>query len=207
MVMDEKILERVYNAKDHEELRAAYGEWAGQYDQDLIHDFGYVAPAVAANGLSRFMEDRNLRIMDVGSGTGLVGVALDSLGYNRIDALDYSAEMLEQARTKGIYDSLYQADLMKPLEFADDAYDAVICVGTFTYGHVDATAFDELVRITRPGGLVVFTIREDAYEECGFRARIEELERDGAWKVEETSKQGCLTSENVDCKLCICRVS
>ena len=81
-----------------------------------------------------------------------------------MDALDYSKEMLVEARRKKIYQQHMQTDLSHPLDIADNRYEAVVCTGTFTYGHVRAHAFDELIRITRPGGVICFTIRQGAYE-------------------------------------------
>ena len=43
-----------------------------------------------------------------------------------------------------------------PLDIETDSYDAVICSGSFSYCHIIATAFDELVRITKPGGFICF---------------------------------------------------
>ena len=50
-----------------------------------------------------------------------------------------------------------------------------MCVGTFTFGHVKSDALDEFVRITKPGGLICFTINEGIYEEYGFDKKIKAL--------------------------------
>ena len=52
-----------------------------------------------------------------------------------------------------------------------------------TLGHAPARSLDELVRITKPGGFVIFTLRPDLYEDAGFREIREELEAAGRWKL------------------------
>ncbi|WP_440997813.1 class I SAM-dependent DNA methyltransferase [Arhodomonas sp. SL1] len=206
MSSNEEILNKVYNARDHEELMSAYRDWAGDYDRDTVDNFGYVGHYNCAEQLHRFLGDTSARILDAGSGTGLVAEVLADYGYGRMDALDYSAEMLAEARRKGLYEHYYQRDLSRPLDFADDAYDAVVCAGTFTYGHVGADAFGELIRVTRPGGLVVFTIREGAYEEYGYRARMLELETAGRWELLEM-RDTDYYRDKARAKFCVYRVT
>ena len=45
MVTDNQTLEKVYTAKNHEELMDAYKDWAADYDADTVDRFGYVAHA------------------------------------------------------------------------------------------------------------------------------------------------------------------
>ena len=51
------------------------------------------------------------------------------------------------------------------LGFASGVFDAVIAVGVLTLGHAPANSLDELARITKPSGYVVFTVRTDLYRE------------------------------------------
>ncbi|MFW5733867.1 MAG: class I SAM-dependent DNA methyltransferase [Oceanidesulfovibrio sp.] len=204
--MDKAIFDKVYNAKDHEILMDAYKDWAGKYDSDLAEE-GYVAPAASAAVLDNYLEDKNAYILDAGCGTGLVGELLAKAGYKNQDALDYSKEMLDEAAKKGVYKKLLQADMTKPLEIADDTYDAIICVGTFTYGHVGPDAFGELIRVTRNGGYICFTVREGAYEEHDYRKHMLKLEGKGCWELEELREADYIKGDNVTCKVCLYRVA
>jgi predicted TPR repeat methyltransferase len=206
MVSDNRTLEKVYTAENHAQLMDAYKDWAANYDDDTVGNFGYVAHIASARALDAVLGEKQARILDAGCGTGLVGEILRELGYGNIDALDYSQEMLEEAEKKQVYDKLFLADLSKPLDIADNAYDAVVCTGTFTFGHVDANAFDELIRITRPDGFFCFTIREGAYEEYGYRSRMIELERTNAWELCSMRDEDYLRNEGVKCKLCTYKV-
>jgi predicted TPR repeat methyltransferase len=184
----------------------AYKGWAADYDDDTVGQFGYVAHRVSAAALHANLDDLNACILDAGCGTGLVGEELAQKGYTRMDALDFSREMLAEAERKQLYQRYIHADLSAPLSMSDDSYDAVVCAGTFTYGHVKASAFDELARVTRPGGVVCFTIREGAYEDYGYRRRMIELEQKKAWELIGMQDAEYLKNEHVQCKLCTYRV-
>jgi predicted TPR repeat methyltransferase len=161
---------------------------------------------VSAEALHTALDNPDAYVLDAGCGTGLVAEELAKKGYKRMDALDYSQEMLDEAARKGLYQRHIQADLSKPLAMEDNRYDAVVCTGTFTYGHVKANAFDELVRVTRPDGIVCFTIREGAYEDYGYRQRMIELEQAKAWELVSMEDADYLRNENVGCKLCTYKV-
>ena len=62
---------------------------------------GYtIAPAV----LEKYAGDnKNIRILDVAAGTGIVGQVLNQLGFSDVDALDVSEKMLKKAREKNVY--------------------------------------------------------------------------------------------------------
>ncbi len=206
-ISNNETLDKVYTADNHEELMDAYKSWAGDYDSDLLGSFGYVAHIASARALDRALGSQtDAVILDAGSGTGLVGEELQKLGYTTMDALDYSREMLDESEKKGIYRKHIQADMSKPLELTDNSYDAVVCTGTFTYGHVDADAFDELVRVTRPGGVICFTIREGAYVDYGYRSRMVELEHRDAWELLSMYDTDYLKNEGTTCKMCSYRV-
>ena len=206
-ITETEILNRVYNASDHDALMSAYRDWAAQYDSDLLDRFGYVAHIATAKALDEALRGHtSARILDAGCGTGLVGQELVKLGYRDLDALDYSGDMLAEAERKGIYGTLMQADMKQRLPIDDQAYDAVVCTGTFTYGHVTGDAFDELVRITRPGGVIVFTIREGAYEEYGYRRRMLALETADAWELVSFYDTPYQLEEGNTCKMCTYRV-
>lgn len=205
-ISDNETLDRVYTAKNHKELMSAYGDWAKQYENDTVGAFGYVAHIATAKALADAVKDTNSLILDAGCGTGLVGKQLIELGYKNLEALDYSAEMLKEAEAQKVYSRHMQADLSKPLDIPDNTYDAIVCAGTFTYGHVTPDGFDELVRITKHGGTICFTVREGAYEDHGYGERLEKLESNGMWKLLNKFDTDYLKEENVSCKMCVYQV-
>lgn len=135
-------LSKVYSVETPDDCVDAYRTWAKGYEEDVVGRFGYVAPRIAAETFARFVDVGASPVLDAGCGTGLVGVELAERGFAGIDGLDISPEMLGEAREKGVYRDLFEADLTKPLTHVKDgAYAAVISVGTFTHGHVGTGGF------------------------------------------------------------------
>ncbi|MDG1282594.1 MAG: methyltransferase domain-containing protein, partial [Pseudorhodobacter sp.] len=87
---------------------------------------------------------------------------------------------------KGVYRALHKLALGGDLPFADRSFAAVLSAGVFTTGHVGAEALDALIRITRPGGVLVITVKDTVWQ-GGFAAAVESLEASGrAALIEQT---------------------
>ena len=184
----EQLLARAYALEGDAEAKALYHDWADTYDATMLDGLGYLTPMRTAELLAGRLKDRKAAILDIGSGTGLAGAELAARGFEIIDALDYSPDMLRVAgaRTQGdrkVYGKLIEADLNRPLEIAGAAYDALICTGTFTHAHVGAACLDELFRVLKPGGLFACTVHSDVWEPAGFATKVEELGQAGTLEV------------------------
>ena len=177
----------VYAARNNRELEERYNQWAKRYDDDLDRDFGWLGPALALEACKKYLST-DARILDAGAGTGLVGMMLAEAGFRRLTAIDMSPGMLEEARSKAVYQDLHRMVLGGELDFPDDSFGAVVSIGVLTLGHAPARSLDELVRVTRPGGFVIFTLRPDLYENAGFREVREELEAAGRWELVKIGK-------------------
>ena len=189
--MNERSEERVqwiYSSQNNSELSERYDEWAKDYDKDLSEVFGWIAPKTASDYLAKYVsQDSN--VLDAGAGTGLVGLALGEQGFQNLTAMDLSKGMLEEARNKNVYKSFDQMTLGEHLDYETNSFDAVITVGVMTLGHAGPESFDELVRITKPQGYIVFTIRTDVYLENGFKEKQSEVESNKLWKLIEISDE------------------
>jgi predicted TPR repeat methyltransferase len=186
----ERRLEQVYGARSNDELRALYDDWAERYDGDLLA-FGYSYPPAIAGLVGRYVRQRDAPILDAGAGTGIVGEVLSILGYTSITGIDLSDGMLAVARAKGVYAEVRNQTLGEPLDFADDGFAAVVSAGVLTTGHAPPSCLDELIRITRPGGHLIFTLSMPVYEEGGFRPKLEALTGEGLWRPVETTPTWC----------------
>ena len=149
---------------------------------------------------------KDLKILDAGCGTGLVGIELKKQDYSNIDGVDFSQNMLDLV-PKDIYKNLNKFDLNKPLEYKNNAYDVVMCVGTFTYGHVKAHALDEFIRIIKNKGLICFTINEGIYKEYRFDKKIKQLTDSKSWNVKEFFKSDYIASKDVNAWLCLAEIN
>ena len=178
----------VYSSRNNQELEERYDQWAKDYDAELEQDFEWLGPQRTAELFARYVPEK-ARILDAGAGTGLMGEILGQLGYHDLVAMDMSQGMLEEARKKNVYRELHQMVMGEPLDYATDSFDAVVSTGVLTVGHAPASSFDELIRITKPGGHIVFTLRPDVYESHGFKEKQTVLESGGKWKFMEVSEK------------------
>ena len=179
-------LQKIHGVKDYAELRSEYDNWASEYDADL-EALGFRSPKAAAELLDKYVPDKGVQVLDAGAGTGMVGVELARRGFARITALDMSTGMLATAKEKGVYGDFVIGELGKSLPFETDAFAGTTCVGVFTYAHALPDSLDELIRVTKPGGAVVFSIRTDYYTEAGFDVKQSALEAEGKWRLFERS--------------------
>ncbi len=178
----------VYSSKDNQELAERYDQWSKDYESDLAEDFVYLAPLKTSEVFAKHVP-KDARILDAGAGTGLVGVILAEMGYGQMVAMDLSQGMLDEARKKQVYQDFHVMVMGDTLDYDTDSFDAVITVGVLTVGHAPASSLDELVRVTRPGGHIVFSLRPDVYEGNGFREKQAELEAQGRWKLAEVTDE------------------
>ena len=201
-----EIHDRVLNATTVDELADVYADWATSYDHDLQSEMGYKAPALTGRLLRDHLEPLGTRVLDAGCGTGLVGVVLAELGYTNIDGVDYSEDMINEAKRKGVYNTLARVDLMGSIDIPSDSVDAITCVGTFTLGHVGPSAFAELIRVTRADGYICFTVRDEAWQADNYPAAIQQLVDDGHWEKISIAVADYIEEEQSVCHLCLFRV-
>lgn len=197
---------KILNSRSTDELMGVYDGWAERYDRELIEDWGYSSPERAVNLLAGHIPLATSTVLDAGCGTGLVGVVLADKECPRIDGIDYSAGMLAEAEKKAVYCRLSRMDMNEPLTIDSDCYDGVTCVGTFTSSHVQPQAVNELIRITRSGGALAFTVREDYWHTSDFFGVLVDAHEDGRITVEEIRQEPYIHSEGSSCKLVVLKV-
>ena len=197
----------IYKIKTPKELLKYYQEWTNnnKYNKDMV-DWNYTAPKETVSTLRKYILNKNLKILDAGCGTGLVGIELKKYGYLNIEGIDFSQNMLDLVPQE-IYKKIEKIDLNKPLKFKNNTYDVVMCVGTFTYGHVKPHALDEIIRITKNKGIICFTVNEGIHEEYGFDEKIKELTNNKSWNVRELFKSNYITTKDVKAWLCLAEVT
>ena len=130
-------------------VRDAYNQWAATYDSDLnlTRDLDQVATR-ATLGQARYTS-----ILELGCGTGKNTVLLAQRG-ERVQSLDFSEEMLSQARAKqpGANVTFSVADLTQPWPCADQSVDLIVC--NLVLEHIEDLGFifAEAARVLVAGG-------------------------------------------------------
>ena len=192
--------------KNDEKIKLVYEEWAQNYDSDNDHLLGTVSQPQCVKLVARELEDKDAQVIDVGCGTGLVGKHLKAFGFNSFDGIDISEGMLEVAKTRG-YRKLFLGSLNKNLPINDNIYDVTFCVGVFTHGHVKSDRVSELIRITKPGGLICFTVNEGVFEEYDFKNTIVTYEKEKKWEVLFLNKDDYMKKKQIQGYYCLARLN
>ena len=170
-----------YGAQSAAELAAVYDRWSDSYDE-YMDGVGYRHPAVCVALLARHVQPGNVRVLDAGVGTGIVGELLAIVGYHAIDGIDISQGMLEKAAEKSLYTDLRVADINQPLALAQDIYRAVISSGVFTTGHVGSEGLGQLLAVCEAGGHVVITVKTGVWQD-DVQPYLHALARDGKVRI------------------------
>ena len=171
--MSDTFLDKAYGARDAASTRRLYDDWSASYEDEL-GDNGYATPARCAEALAQFCEDKGQAILDFGCGTGLSGLALKAAGFEVIDGVDLSADMLAQAQDKGIYRSLSQIEAGAPLTHKPGTYRAITAIGVIGAGAAPIETFDLLMKGLGRGGYLVLSFNDHALEDPKNEARLNE---------------------------------
>jgi predicted TPR repeat methyltransferase len=143
---------------------------ADQFEPLLRGSLRYRAPELLSAAVARLVgaTPLGLDVLDLGCGTGLAGEVFRPVA-RRLDGVDLSQGMLDQAAAKGVYDRLVAADLVAYLDQAEHSYELVVAADVFVYLGDLAPVFAACRRVLRAGGLLAFTV--EAGEEPGFHLR------------------------------------
>lgn len=185
-------------------LEQYYDKWSGNYDHD-VSDEDYLGPEYIANYLVNIWQNhlnvdsinKYVKVLDAGCGTGLVGQVLYSKGFQNIDGFDLSHRMVEIAKKTQAYCSLTGGcDMTSRIDsFPNDQYQATVCCGVFTLGHVPPIALEELIRITKPGGLLLVSTRKSYYDTSDFQATCDRLQKEDKCSLIDSVMDGPYIAE------------
>lgn len=144
-----------------EYVRDLFDGFAERFDSDLAGGLGYRTPELLATAVREAAGGGALsgvpRGLDLGCGTGLSGVALAPL-VRRLEGLDLSPRMLEQARRRGVYAALHEGDLLRWLPGHPGAFDLIAAADVLNYLGDLRPALAAIAGAVRPGGLAAFSL-------------------------------------------------
>jgi predicted TPR repeat methyltransferase len=151
-------------------VQALFDGYARGFEAHVVQDLHYDAPRVLVQRMGA--EGRRFReALDLGCGTGLCGSLLRPL-VDRLTGVDLSANMLEQAQARAVYDTLQQGDVLDFLGSSDRQFDCVVAADVFIYvGALDGV-FRALARCMPAGGVFAFTVEESTQGDLVLRASL-----------------------------------
>jgi len=183
IMTSDTMLSKLGQFKPGDKTDKHYDAWAKTYEQDLLDQVGYSAHILGARAFASICPDRSGAIVDIGCGTGLVGVELKQFGFSNIDGLDISPEMMAIAAEKSVYQRLITGDMNIGVSVPDGHYDAAICVGSFAPGHLAPSCLPEIIRLVKPGAPIVIFMNAAPYQAENYEDHIRALETKGLWSV------------------------
>ncbi len=141
-----------------EYTRAVFDHFADHFDQRLVNELSYRIPEVIGECVTRHCNKGDLRVLDLGCGTGLCGLYLKDR-CALLAGVDVSPAMLRKAHTRGIYHQLIEQDVADYLRSAPAAaFDAVIAADVLVYIGELTEIFAQVARVTTRGGVFAFSI-------------------------------------------------
>lgn len=171
--MSGKFLDKVYGARDAESTRDLYDAWSASYDAEVGGN-GYATPARCAKALAKFTQDVARPVLDFGCGTGLSGLALKLAGFETIDGLDLSADMLAQADAKKVYRNLSQIEAGSALPHKPGDYEAIAAIGVIGAGAAPVSVLHTLMKGLAKGNKLVLSFNDHALQDPQNEAGVNE---------------------------------
>ncbi len=154
-------------------VETTFDGFAESFETLLNENLHYQAPQLCAAMLARHLPApaRQFVVLDAGCGTGLCG-PLVAPWARALSGVDLSRGMLDRARSKGVYDELFKAELTEFLRESPDQWEVLVSADTLCYFGSLAALMAAAARSLCAGGTLVFTV-ESLPDDLGLPFRLE----------------------------------
>ena len=143
-----------------------FDQYAARFDNSLVNKLCYNVPKIIRELIIKKNKGSSLgSILDLGCGTGLIGVELKQFCQN-IEGIDLSKLMLRQAEKKTVYGKLTHIDITDYLSTAELSFDYFISADVFIYMGELSDVFDLIRNRNRTQGKLIFSTEHT--EKRGF---------------------------------------
>nr|WP_295943870.1 tetratricopeptide repeat protein [uncultured Acidovorax sp.] len=137
--------------------RSIFDNMAEFYDLHMVRGLKYQLPKQVGDKILAQHPDKRINVLDLGCGTGLLGVCLGRLD-GALVGVDPSMKMIEQAARHNVYDRFHTVNLHDALRETPDAlYQVITALDVFTYAGEVTQSIPNAHRILTPGGMMVFS--------------------------------------------------
>ena len=148
-----------------------YDQHADHYDQHMVETLKYQIPDLLFNAIEPFVPSRNLDILDLGCGTGLLGARLHPLART-LTGVDISSNMLKGARQRQIYDDLACSELLEFMQMQTRKFDLAVAADVFAYIGDLSKVFHEVAGVLKDGGIFAFSVEASEGQDYVLRANL-----------------------------------
>ncbi|HEX6978473.1 MAG TPA: methyltransferase domain-containing protein [Alphaproteobacteria bacterium] len=140
-------------------ITSEFDGFAARYDEVLVGALEYRGPDVILQAVQAVLGPNPppQDVIDLGCGTGLAGRLLRPLA-RRLDGVDLSAKMVEQARARGVYDELAVDEIVYHLLTSGRRYTLAVAADVLIYFGDLEPLMRALSSVLLPGGLFAFTV-------------------------------------------------
>jgi predicted TPR repeat methyltransferase len=139
-------------------IQQLYKKFSAFYESNMVETLDYQAPERLGKLLQDVLGERDgFRVLDLGCGTGLSGLVLKPRAAH-LTGVDLSPEMVEKARTRGIYDRLAVAEITSWLAQNSDDYDLIVACDTLIYFGDLAPVMRAVRTRLKEGGVFAFSV-------------------------------------------------
>jgi len=178
---------------------ASIYEIPGLYERIFYDRLKCASPHRVTRLLSEVVRDRGvsmkeLRVLDLGAGNGMVADELRALDVDAIWGTDIIPEAREAALRdrKGVYDDYFVADMTNLDRETEDRLrscniNALTTVATLGFGDIPTQAFLRALSLVDTPGYLAFNIKEDFLREkddSGFAKIVRQMTRDETIRIE-----------------------
>jgi predicted TPR repeat methyltransferase len=151
-------------------VKDLFDGFARSFD-DVLESLQYRAPEIVADLVTELRPDSDLEVLDLGCGTGLSGVIVESKARHLV-GVDISPVMLAKAGNRQVYDELIESEITDYLDAADEGrFHLVLAVDALCYfGRLDEVMAG-VARCLTDDGIFCFTVEktDTSPQKRGFR--------------------------------------
>ena len=140
-------------------FREGFNTYAETFEEKLVNSLEYRTPEGLFDALLKFNGSNKTfaSTIDLGCGTGLVGVAFKDLVY-RVIGVDFSENMIKKAKKKKEHETLYVGKLVTCIYALDAQYDLFILADVLIYAGALEALFESRKNHTSDKALFVFLL-------------------------------------------------
>jgi predicted TPR repeat methyltransferase len=138
-------------------ISTLFDDYADRFDKHLVVGLQYRLPKDVAEMIHQWHPDRKGDVLDLGCGTGLLGVCLGRL-EGVLVGVDLSNEMIEKAAQHNVYDKFHLVDVVAAVRATPaNQYHVVAALEVFVYIGDLQEVVPNTLKILMPGGRFVFS--------------------------------------------------